>query len=69
MNSIWQITLTIILVSAALTAAAMLIYRRFSKKKKDPCDSCSSDCSECPFNKEWMKEVTPKPGSEVNAKD
>ena len=45
-----------ILITAALTAALILIFRRFRKKPdaKNACDGCGSDCTDCPMH-EVMK--------------
>lgn len=46
-----QWIITIFIVVAAITYGGYRIYNRFRKKpEKDPdCNSCSSDCSNCPL--------------------
>ncbi|TVQ11633.1 MAG: FeoB-associated Cys-rich membrane protein [Bacteroidetes bacterium] len=47
-----QWTITIIIVAAAITYAGYRVYKHFSKtpsKDDEDCDSCSSDCSNCPL--------------------
>lgn len=46
-----QWTITIIIIAAAITYAGYRVYKHFSKppRKDEDCESCSSDCSNCPL--------------------
>jgi hypothetical protein len=52
-----QEIITGILITAALIAALILIFRRFRKKPdaKDPCSGCGSDCTDCPMHEVMKK--------------